>query len=74
MQRSIHLLRPSNDLSLDLTIVLSTDIQNWHDYHTLKLPNSTAQCELINMPHYLESCISRFFVLFGDVGCNGSLC
>jgi hypothetical protein len=32
-----------------LTIVLSTDIQNWHDCNAFLLPNSTAQYERIDM-------------------------
>jgi hypothetical protein len=31
---------------MDLTIILSTDMQNWHDYDVCQLPNSTAQCEV----------------------------
>jgi hypothetical protein len=50
-----------------LTIVVSTDIQNWHDYNAFQLPNSTAQYELIDMSHYHEKSISRFFLLCGLV-------
>jgi hypothetical protein len=42
-QMSIHLFSPSMYLSMDPTIVLSTDIQNWHDCNAFLLPNSTAQ-------------------------------
>jgi hypothetical protein len=49
-----------------LTIVLSTDIQNWHDYSAFQLPNST-QYELIDMSHYHEKSISRFLLLCGLV-------
>jgi hypothetical protein len=56
-----------------LTIVLSPDVQNWHDYIALELPYSTAQYKLIDMSHYHESCISRFLLLHGLVGCKGSL-
>jgi hypothetical protein len=59
---------------MDLTIVLSTDIQNLHDYDAFQLPNSTAQYELMDMSHPHESCIRRFLQLLGLVGCKGSLC
>jgi hypothetical protein len=53
---------------MDLTIVLSTDIQNWYDYNAFQLPTSTAQCEQIDMSHHLESCIRRFLLLHGVQG------
>jgi hypothetical protein len=46
-------------------IILSTDMQNWHDCIAFQLPNSTAQCELID--------ISRFFLLCGFGGVQGYL-
>jgi hypothetical protein len=46
-----------------LTIVLSTDTQNWHDYDAFQLPNSTGQYELIDMSHYREKCISSFLLI-----------
>jgi hypothetical protein len=52
-------------LSMALTFVLSTDIQNCHDYNAFQLPNATAQCEQIDMSHHHESCISRFLLLRG---------
>jgi hypothetical protein len=55
-------------LSMDQTIVLSTDIQKWHDCNAFQLPNSTEQCELIDMSHYHVSCISRFLLLCGVQG------
>jgi hypothetical protein len=42
-------------VSMDLTIVLSTDIQNWQDYDAFHLLNLTARYELIDMSHYHES-------------------
>jgi hypothetical protein len=36
---------------MDLAIVLLTDVQKWHDYSDFQRPNSTAQCELIDMSH-----------------------
>jgi hypothetical protein len=51
----MHLYSPSIHLSMDLTIVLSTDIQNWHDCNAFQLPSSTAQCEQIGMSHHHES-------------------
>jgi hypothetical protein len=48
----IHLFSPRLYLSVYLTIVLSTDTQNWHDYDAFQLPNSIAKYELIDMPHY----------------------
>jgi hypothetical protein len=36
----MHLFSPRIlQLSMDLTIVLSTDLQNWHDYNAFQLPN-----------------------------------
>jgi hypothetical protein len=58
---------------MDLTIVLSTDIQNWRDYNAFQLPNSTARYELIDMSRSHESCISRFPLLRGLVGVQGQL-
>jgi hypothetical protein len=51
-----------------LTIVLSRDTQNWHDFDAFQLPTSTAPCELMDMSHYHEICISRFLLLLGLVG------
>jgi hypothetical protein len=48
---------------MDLTIILSTDVQNWHDCNALQLPNSTAQCEQIGMSYHHDSCIRRFLLL-----------
>jgi hypothetical protein len=59
---------------MDLTIVLSADMQNRHDYHAFPLANATAQCELMDMSHYHENSISRFLLLCGLVWCKGSLC
>jgi hypothetical protein len=62
-------------LSMALTFVLlSTDIQNCHDYNAFQLPNATAQCKQIDMSHHHESCISRFLLLHGWIACKGSLC
>jgi hypothetical protein len=44
-------------LSMDLTIVLPTDMQNRHEYNAYPLPNSTAQCELMDMSQYHEKSI-----------------
>jgi hypothetical protein len=55
---------------MDLTIVLSTDIQNGHDYNAFQL----SQCEQEDMLHRHDTCISRFLLLRGLVGCKGSLC
>jgi hypothetical protein len=52
---------------MDQSIVLSTDVQNWHDYDAFQPPHSTAQCEGMDMSHYHESCISRFLLLCGLV-------
>jgi hypothetical protein len=57
---SIHLFSPSIYLSLDLTIVLSTNIQNWHDYNAFQLPKSTAQCEQSGMSHQYENVSEDF--------------
>jgi hypothetical protein len=57
---------------MDLTILLFTDIQNWHDYNAFQLVNSTALYELIDMSHYHESCISRFLLLCGLVGARAA--
>jgi hypothetical protein len=70
---SMHLFSPRIYLSVYLTIVLSTDTQNWHDYNAFQLPNSAAQYELFDMLDYHERCISRFLLLCGSVGCKGSL-
>jgi hypothetical protein len=61
-------------LSMYLTIVLSTDTQNWHAYDPFKIPALTAQRELIDTSHYQESCISRFLLICGLMGCKGSWC
>jgi hypothetical protein len=34
---------------MDLTILLPTDIQNWHNYNAFQPPNSTAQRERMDM-------------------------
>jgi hypothetical protein len=61
---------------MDLTIVLSTDMQNRHDYDAFPLPNSKAQCELMDVSHFHEKIISKFLLLCGLVWyrCKGSLC
>jgi hypothetical protein len=49
---SIYLFSPIKIkiyLSVDLIIVLSADTQTWHDYNAFQLPNSTAQCEQIDV-------------------------
>jgi hypothetical protein len=47
-QTSIYLFSsPRVYPSMDLTIVLPTDMQNRHDYNAFPLPNSTAHCELM---------------------------
>jgi hypothetical protein len=48
---------------MDLTIALSTGIQTWHDINAVQLPNSTAQCELIEISDCHEICITRFLLL-----------
>jgi hypothetical protein len=58
---------------MDLTIVLSAGMQNWHDYDAFPLANATAQCELMDISHYREN-ISRYLLLCGLVWCKGSLC
>jgi hypothetical protein len=70
---SMHLFSPSIYLSMDLTIVLSTDTQKGL---IAMLTNSltTAQRDQIGMSHHHESCIGRFLLLHGWVGCEGSLC
>jgi hypothetical protein len=55
-------------------MVLSTDMQHWRGYHVFQLPKSTAKCELMDMSHYHESCMSRFVLFRGLVGCKGSIC
>jgi hypothetical protein len=58
-------------LSMDLTIVLSTDIQTWHDYNAFQFliqQHNALQCEQIGMPHHHESCIRKFLILHGWVG------
>jgi hypothetical protein len=50
---------------MDLTNILSKDIQNWHDYNSFHLPNLTAQGELIDMSHYHERSTSTFLLLYG---------
>jgi hypothetical protein len=55
-------------LTMCLTCVPSTDIQNWHDYNALQLPNSAAQYELIDMSHCHEFRVSKFLLLRGLVG------
>jgi hypothetical protein len=59
---------------MDLAIVQSTDIQKQLDHIAFQHLNSTAQCDLIDMSRFHEICISRFLLLFGLVGCSGSLC
>jgi hypothetical protein len=59
---------------MDLTIFLSTDIQNWLDYNAFQLLNSPAQCELIDVSHNHERYTSRSLLLRGLVGCKGSFC
>jgi hypothetical protein len=41
-----------------------------YDYNSSQLPNSTARCEVIDTSNYHESCISRFLLLCGLVGCK----
>jgi hypothetical protein len=60
-------------LSMYLTIAVSIDVQNCHDYNAFQLPNSTAQYEVIDMSHYHDSC-SRFLLICSLMGCKGSLC
>jgi hypothetical protein len=60
-------------LSVYLTIVLSSDTQNWHDYDAFQLSNLTAQYELIDMSHYHESCMRRFLLICSLMECKGSL-
>jgi hypothetical protein len=43
-------------------------MQNWHDFDAFQLPNSTAPCELMDMSHYHEICISRFLLILDLVG------
>jgi hypothetical protein len=52
---------------MDLTIAQFTGMQNQHDYYASPLPNSTAQCELVDMSHNHEMSISRFALWFGVV-------
>jgi hypothetical protein len=59
---------------VNLDVVLSTHIQNGHDYNAFQLPKSIAQCELSDMPHYHENDISTFLMLCHLVGFKGSLC
>jgi hypothetical protein len=61
-------------VSMALTIVLSTDMQNRHDYNAFQLANVTAQCELMDISHYHEKSISSFLQLCSLVWCKGSLC
>jgi hypothetical protein len=71
-QMSIHLFSPGIHLSLDLSIVLFADTQNWHDYDPFQFPNSTAQYELIDLSHYHEICISRFLLLLVGWGARAA--
>jgi hypothetical protein len=59
---------------MDLSIILSTDMQHWHGYDVFQIPNSTAKCKLMDMSHYHESCIGTFLLFRGLVGCKGSCC
>jgi hypothetical protein len=70
----MHLFSPRIYLPVYLTIVQSTDTQNWHDYDAFQLSYSTAQYELIDILHCHESCISRFLLICSLMGCEGSLC
>jgi hypothetical protein len=69
----MHLFSPRIYLSVHPTIVLSTDTHNWHDYDAFQLPNSAEQYELIDMSHYHEICISRFFLICSLMGCKAVL-
>jgi hypothetical protein len=42
-------------VSMDLTIVLSTDIQNWQEFDVFQRLNLTARYELIDMSQYHKS-------------------
>jgi hypothetical protein len=65
---------PQNISHILSHIVLSTDVQNWHDCNAFQLPISTARYELIDKSHFHEFYISRLTLLCGLVGCKGSLC
>jgi hypothetical protein len=62
----MYLCSPSIYLSMDLTI------ETWHNYNASQLSNSTAQGKQIGISHHHETCIRRFLLLHGWVGCKAA--
>jgi hypothetical protein len=73
LSKNVNLFSRRIYLSMDLTIIPSTEMKSWHDYNAFPLPNLTAQCALMDMSHYHEKSISRYLLLCGWVWCKGSL-
>jgi hypothetical protein len=69
LQQHEHLLQLARDVAWAIK-----QFSAGHDYNAFQLPNSTAQCELMDMSHCHESGIGRFLLLCGLVWCKGSLC